>query len=308
MTPAERVTANRVSELFVVQKTEFFADVQLWPDRQVLDPRRWLDNFLADERELASHLLNVFLFFNERLCDALLRNAVQSLSVDLVQRASSFADARSGWAAFRNRIIGTYVHGEKPRATDSGYLFARKARQILELSQSRILHPAEVVENAVKESPHTILLFDDFVGSGRQMAATWLKRYPVSSGGELSIGDLALRGWRLIYLPLVATRHGLKNIARDCPGLEVRPAHELDNGYNLTNVDCVLWPTGLADQGRQFLEAVSQRAGITGRSPIPWDGYHGLGLSLAFSHGVPDATLPLFYWDRNGWRPLIRRT
>jgi hypothetical protein len=39
-----------------------------------------------------------------------------------------------------------------------------------------------------------------------------------------------------------------------------------------------------------------------------WQGFHKLGLALAFQHCVPDATLPLFYWEHNEWHPLIRRT
>lgn len=128
MTHKDRLPAHRVSEMFVLEKTDYFAEVHLWPETQRLNPRGWLDNFHSDERFFANHLLNVFLFFNDVMEDALLRWAVQSLSVDISRRTSSLADARAQWRAFIRDLVVTYVQGETPRATDSGHLFARKAR------------------------------------------------------------------------------------------------------------------------------------------------------------------------------------
>jgi hypothetical protein len=125
MMDVKRLSAHEVSELFVMQKAEFFVDLHLWPERELLNAHGWLDNFTPAERPLAVHVLNVFLFFNERLSDALLRSAVQSLSADIAARATSLTEAKATWRSFLSMLTVSYVHGERPQATDSGHLFVR---------------------------------------------------------------------------------------------------------------------------------------------------------------------------------------
>ena len=57
----------------------------------------------------------------------------------------------------------------------------------------------------------------------------------------------------------------------------------------------------------EFLFEASRRAGIVDELGSNWAGFENLALPLAFFHCVPDATLPLYFWERNGWSPLIRR-
>lgn len=303
-----RLSAHEVSELFVLQKSEFFVDLHLWPEREVLNPHGWLTNFTEAERPLAVHLLNVFLYFNERLGDALLRSAVQSLSADIAARATSLTEAKARWRSFISTLTVSYVHGERPQATDSGHLFARKARQVLEIPDSQILEPAEAIAALLDTSEGELLLLDDFVGSGRQMAASWTRVYASAAGKRGTLKMLSENGIRVIYTPLVATMYGLEELRKSCPGLEVRAAHELDSRYSLTHVNSILWPDALRSKGRDFLLAASTRAGIVGNAKYGWEGFHNLALALSFWHSVPDATLPLFYWEAGDWIPLIRRT
>jgi hypothetical protein len=308
MIAVKRLPAHEVSEFFVLQKVEFFIDLHLWPERQILNPYGWLGNFTSAERPLAVHILNIFLFFNEILSDALLRSVVQSISVDLAARATSLAEAKAMWRSFLSTLIVSYVHGERPQATDSGHLFARKARQILDIPDAQILEPADAIAALLEKSEGTLLLLDDFVGSGRQMEASWTRVYAAADGKRGSMRMLNENGIRVIYTPLVSTAYGLGELRRSCPGLEVRPAHELDARYSLTHPDSILWPEALKTEGRDFLHTASARAGIVANAKYGWEGFHNLALALGFWHSVPDATLPLFYWEEQSWVPLIRRT
>ena len=308
MTTTERLSAHRVSEMFVLDKTDYFAEVNLWPEFQRLDPRGWLNNFHSDERFFANHLLNVFLYFNETMEDALLRAAVQSLSAGISRGRTSLTDAKSQWQAFLEGLVVTYVEGETPRATDSGYLFARKARQVLGIQDSQIVRPAEAVDRFIDKSDGALLLVDDFVGSGRQMAATWHRSYTAPSGRRGTLREIETNGNRVIYTPLVATSYGKRRLAEACPSLEVRAAHEIDERYSLVSPDSILWPDSLKADAMEFMRSTSERATITSTCEFGWKGFHDLALAIAFGHGVPDATLPLFYWESADWHPLIRRT
>ena len=126
-----RLPAHAVTEKFVNSKVEFLEDIHVWPERDRLDPYAWLGNFTSDDRPFALNLLNVFLYYNEAIVDAMFRGAVQRLSASIISPATSLDEAKDRWRLYLKTVWITYVEGEQPNPTDSGYLFARKARQVL---------------------------------------------------------------------------------------------------------------------------------------------------------------------------------
>ena len=70
----------------------------------------------------------------------------------------------------------------------------------------------------------------------------------------------------------------------------------------------VIWPEHLKYSGPSFIQNISQRIGVPDdEGPDDFRGFHRLGLAIAFAHSTPDATLPIFRWEGNGWFPLARR-
>ena len=289
-------------------KIEFLINTGVWPLREQMNPRAWLNNFKDNERPFAFNLLNIFMYYNEHLIDALLQAAVQQLSAPLTSSTASLRDARLLWQRFLTSALITYVQGENPNPTDSGIVFARKARQVLAVDERRIIEPQRA-SAALAQNPNSpVILLDDFMGSGNQVIDTWHRAYTLSGGQPHSFAAAAQRGASIFFLPIIATEYGLARVQERCIGLTVRPAHILDARYSLTAPNCILWPAALRPHSQSFLFRVSRRAGIVDECDHGWQGFHNLGLALAFSHSVPDATLPLFFWNRNGWVPLIART
>ncbi len=305
----KRLQAHEVSPDFISSKLRFLADLHLWPRRANLDPNDWLSNFEPDELPYAHNILNVFLYFANPIIDAMFHSAVHSLSSSITRHATSLAEAKAQWQMFLSTVIVTYVQGEKPRPTDSGYVFARKARQVLGISEDQILHPPDALGALVRNPQTAILFVDDFVGSGNQMTATWKRKYSIESiGRKTSFSESAHHNSFVVYLPILATKTGMDTIESCCSGLDVRAVHSLDSRYSLVSDDSILWPEGMRDEAVDVLYHASQRAGIVANYKFGWQGFQSLGLGVAFEHSVPDATLPLIFWNQNGWRPLVRRT
>ena len=279
----------------------------LWPASHTFDPRGWLANFEENERPHALNLVNVFLYYNEDLIHALLSSAVRRLTTSAITPGSPLNEAREQWMQFCRNALVTYVEGENPNVTDSGRVFARKARQILGIDEQRIGSPEETLARLARDQAGPVLVLDDFIGSGNQMLNTWRHRYCVAGGEEHSFQMASDRGIKIFCVPLVATNVGVNALSRNCNGLIVSPAHVLDERYSLVAADSILWPDALKHTAIDFLYSASGRAGIFDEPSIQWDGFQSLGLGLAFSHSVPDATLPLYYWERPGWNPLVRR-
>jgi hypothetical protein len=160
-----------------------------------------------------------------------------------------------------------------------------------------------VLERLAKGSLAPVLFVDDFVGSGDQFVKTWKRQYSLADGSLRSFSDFdGLLSF--FYAPLVCTAKGAATVARDCPNVALRPAHLLSEEYSADHPESVLWPKQLRPSASSFIESASARAGIPSGRRF---GYRGLALAFAFEHSTPDATLPLFYWEENGWIPLVTR-
>lgn len=305
----EPITTAEVGREWVLNKCNYFCDIHLWPLESVLNPTRWLSNFDESEQVYAIHLLNTFSYFSNELVDAIFKTAFQTISGPVTRRGDPFLKSQAEWQAFVDNVIVTYVAGEVPNPTDSGYAFARKARQILGIREEQILHPADVMRELLR-GPRPVVFVDDFVGSGNQFLHTWHREIPVFGSLPLSFKTLsARRGTTFYYCPAFCTERGQLRISQMCPQVRISPGHLISSRYSAFDPDSIMWPPKLKVSAVDFLRRASMRAGIPDdvNSTKDWRGFTSLGLAIAFEHSVPDATLPIVYWDENGWLPLIPR-
>lgn len=289
----------------LLKKSAFFRDVNLWPRNEVLSPERWLSNFSGDEIPYAVQLLNSFQYFSEDLTNELFVAAFHSISAEMWKRHGAVASR--AWSSFFDRAVVAPVEGERPNPTDSGYVFARRARQLLQIDEGRIGRPAVVVAHLLSTTAPVVFV-DDFVGSGNQFIETWERPYKVGTGVASFQTIAKIRGGEFYYCPLICTEYGADRIRKRCPEVLVTPAHLITSADGAIAQDSRIWPPAMLPHGADFIRRASLRAGIPATGKESWEGFHRLGLALAFAHSVPDATLPLFYWEKNGWNPLLRRT
>lgn len=303
------ITTPRISEEFVFTKCNYFVDVQIWPRETKLNPQGWLDNFHSSERDHAIHLLNAFLYYSNELTDELFKAAFQTLSTKIVGTNSPFVVAEAQWDRFRDSLLVTHVTGEDPNNSDSGFTFARKARQILRIDEANLKTPEQALALLASEGPRPVLFVDDFVGSGDQFVKSWKRSNTLQDGSTMSFERYgSVRGASFFYCPLFCSPVGRIAIQKECPDVVLSPAHFLSERYSAISDDSIIWPDHLKPTARDFLEQASERAGIQNFSDVPWTGYQNQGLTIAFAHGIPDATLPIFYFNENGWIPLMART
>jgi hypothetical protein len=291
----------------LISKAESFVDFHVWPLPTLFNPLGWLNNFLPEEREHALNLLNAFVYFSPSMVDALFVSAFQQISSLIVDRDDTHTVAVAAWQRFCDTVLIVNVEGEIPNPTDSGYAYSRRARQLLGIAEARVLSASGVLERVLSGDTGPIVFVDDFVGSGSQFVTSWYRGWTLADGQEHSFATLSgTVPNRFFYCPLVCTSIGLETIMLDCTDIVVAPAHTLSAQYNLLSPDCHLWPAHLRPTAADFVRSASTRAGIPEYGTSGWRGFHDLGLGLAIDDSVPDATLPIFYWDQ-GWTPLIRR-
>jgi hypothetical protein len=292
----------------VLSRCNYFTKVGLWPlPMDGVDPAAWLDNFTEEEARHAVYLLNAFLFFKNHVIDQIFVAACSGAARASVA-SLSWTDIPRGWRAFFDSVVVTAVRGERPAATDSGSLFTRRARALLGIPKPRVLDHAPAVEHVANHGGD-VLFVDDFVGTGNQFIETFGREVDLGER-KLSFASLAADGiGRYFYAPIVATEAGVAHIASRFPQAQVHPGHLLPARYSALHPDSLIWPDELRGTAKDVIRAASERAGIPDApgTDTHWEGFGRLGLVLAFDHGAPDATLPLIWWDQNGWTPLRGR-
>lgn len=297
------VVLPKVTKEFVLQKCTYFANVQLWPLKEAVDPERWLQNFETQEMEYAIHLLNQFNYFAEHLVDSIFAAAFQSLSRSFAVQGDPPRVSQEKWCSFVNSVIIVPVRGEKPSPTDSGYVFARKARQILGIREDQIVDPGVAAAMLRSDARRPVAFVDDFVGTGSQFCKTWERE----SFSAIARDSEAF----FCYCPAFCTERGASVLRTYSPQVTLSPGHLISARYSTVAPDSLVWRPDQREEGMNFIRQASLRAGIpdtNGSHVNDWQGFERLGLAFAFHGSVPDATLPIFYWEQNGWRPLVRRT
>ena len=297
-------------EINVLEACGRLVDFNAWEQTKI-DPEGWLSNFSLAERPFALILLSRFTFLADHLVDQLFRSAFQNLSNVLFGDAwPDFEVVRDGWLSFCSRALITIVQGENPNPSDSGWLFARKARQAVGIDQDQLREPREIVATLADGFSGPVVFVDDFVGSGEQFVKTWERQYDVPGGGTASFKALAERSpASFFYCNAMTTEYGLTRISHLAPAVMVSSGNVIPRRYSLADPESLLWPRAVRDEGIALVKAIGHRLGYDADdgSEQDWRGFHKLGLALAFQHSVPDANLPIFFTDRGGWRPLVQR-
>ena len=295
-----RLRPTLVTPAEILAKCDYFVDTQLWPLKHAVNPEGWLKNFTAEELPFAAMLLNAFLYISDGLVDGIFTSTVQKV-VSQLYLAGQHASP-----------IFTFIEGETASLTDSGRLFARKLRNLLSVPSDQILDPAEALFLHLTTG-RPVIFVDDFVGTGVQCLDTWDALRIMPDGRELSYRSVAeelqAHTAAFIYCPVICTTFGKLNIEAHSLGLSLQAGHVIADEYSALSQESIVWADEQKESGPLMLRNMSLRAGIPDdlEDRRDWRGFGELGLCLAFPYGPPDATLPIFSWEADGWIPLMKK-
>lgn len=290
------------------RKVAGFRHIGIWPKEEILNVNGWLSNFSDADKDLALYLLDNFIYFNQEMVDKMFLSCFHNLSRIIIGNEHRNA-AIDAWNNFLATVIITFPTGEDPNPTDSGLLFSRYARQQIGIPQNRIVYPQEAIEYLLNNPTTPLVFVDDFMGSGNQFVETWQRQYTVNGLPNNSFQQLALVGqYQIYYCPLIATKHGKDRLLRETKQVKLAPVYMFDQRHSVISDESYIWPTGLRDKAIARLREISytQLHLNSGGGLHDWRGYRALGLALSFAHGTPDATMPIFHSESNGWVPLVR--
>lgn len=302
--------SNFGNEKFAMECCDKLLALQAWPFSKI-NVERWLSNFEEQDRIYALHMVSQFMYVSDQLVDAQFLSAFQNISNVVLDDWKVFSEAKLIWNDFLNRCLIVPVQGEEPSPADSGYTFARKARQILRIPEGQLVELDGAIEALLSGRDIPIVFVDDFVGSGEQFTKTLARpsRRAGIVGQSVQSAARANPNSRLFYCNVAMTSKGKERVLRDHPDVILSSGNVLGPEYSWTSVDGAMWPVNQRSNGISMIEKYSRGLGYADEngSENDWQGFHCLGLGLAFEHSTPDASLPIFFSERDGWSPLVTR-
>ena len=290
-----------------MDKFRYFRETLLWPLADDLNFEDWLGNFKDGfEREIAQHILNFFIYVPDKMIDQMLSTVIGKCGYYLKQE-------RGLWSHddFKRNCFYSFIQGETPNPTDSGYLFTRKLRDVIGIPEAKLLEFKDLHSRLSQSTNMNVILVDDFVGTGCQTIEAWTQwKDPKTNQTMQEI--VRANNHKVVYAPLIVNYKGYERIQSVCTELKLVFIHYLDETYSLFHSNCPCWggdeklynrAVDLISNKSLFLDIPSD---ISSRTTF-FQGFDSQGLALAFHHGIPDASLPIFYWKTEDWKPLIKK-
>lgn len=237
----------------------------------------WLEQF-KDDMDLAARVLDVVEFYDMGTIHNAFRQSLNALP---------------NWDARKSHRKGNWrfaaMSGSAGESGDGMLWHFRTANSLGGKANAELFAHRNQLAGLGKDD--TVVLLDDFSGTGQQVCDAW--NDPAVSYGEL----LAEVG--KVYLILVAATNTAVDRIEAETLLTVLSANRIDSAKNNIFSDEARWFT---ERDRRALLTYCRRAWPT--KPRGWG---DCGLVVVFHHRTPNNTIPILHAESANWSPLFPR-
>jgi len=295
----------------MVRKSEKLIEIGYWDKIEIRKLREWLGNFQTDkEKYLASLILYKLVYRNDKTIDSMLNKLFHITIPNLLEKYNIYPfnmtmnDWRrklrdKGFINVGNFSFSTIISDE---LGDSGNDYIRRLREkfvVKELIR-------KVTDKKIRH--HKALIFiDDILASGTQINV-FLSTYQK---------DLEKYEY-LIFTPLIAHQKGVRKIEETFASLEytnkliIKPLEIITCDNHM--LDFEIKDDGYFDSQNSIEDLENFYISLVNTKKLKQKdesdfGFGNLGLTLIFSTGIPDNTIPLIRCKNNddSWYPLYEK-
>jgi hypothetical protein len=238
--------------------------------------RQWIDQFDSADSDLAARVLDCVDYFSHDQIAGAFREVLKGLD---------------GWHLDESRRRGRWRFvAYSASAGESGDSMLHKFRHANNLAgrayNELFIHRSDVLRDRLG-SDDTVVLIDDFVGTGKQACDAWAEQF-----GEL-LADVGR-----VYLVVVAACDAAASRVADETGLQVVPHHELTESDNIFSGRCRAFTVEEKSRLLTYCQGADrQHPRGTGEC----------GLLVVFAHTCPNNTIPILHVSNRHWEGLFRR-
>lgn len=289
----------------VITSTKTLVSSGLWKEVNLRTLQNWIEYFESDEEKLLCGLLLDSLVFRSRAqTQALLSNVIEKSIPQLIQSSHpEFSrDLHRILSAKypgkeREEIIIVPVIRDIDPPTKSGPLVARLYKKDIGINEKFMEWPWKLQARTTQAK--IVIFIDDFVGTGDQ----FLEFYKLFFSSQPSH-----EGIKYIYAPLGACKAGLDKIKEELPRIKICQAEAIlqENKFfsgmplRYKGID-----EEFSKKMKSTYEVFLKKVGL-GKLKDKL-GYGELELTYAYSHGTPNATLPILWAANEQYQPIFSR-
>ncbi len=236
----------------------------------------WLQQFSGKDRDLAARVLDSVLFITNLSINTCYRDLLNSLS---------------GWDVDASRRRGRWFFvpfsGSVGESGDTMVHYFRQATALTKKKYNALfVHRSELVTKNPGPDD-TVVLIDDFAGTGRQACTSWQEVF----------SELLTGGPRIILMLVAATDAAIQRIS-DETDMEPLCVRALAKKDNIFNAHC----TYFTPQEKTDILKYCRRAD----SKYP-KGSGDSGLLVVLAHRCPNNAIPILHAVHSGWQGLFPR-
>lgn len=235
----------------------------------------WLNQFSQADRDLAARTLDAVLFIGH-----------QKIATDYRELLSGL----DGWNKAKSKRAGRWFFvpfsGSVGESGDSMVHAFRMATSMTKKRYNELfIHRSELVSRQ-PTTEDTVVLVDDFSGTGTQACGSWRIFEELLSGGP-----------RVILMLIAATEEALRRIT-DETDMEPVCTTRLRTRDNIFHQDCAHFTSAEKNTVLDYCTRADRR------NP---KGFGESGLLVVLAHRTPNNTIPILHSTHHEWRGLFPR-
>lgn len=252
----------------------------------------WLNNFQNEEyKDFALDLLNQFVYFNNSMIREMLISLYRDIFEHPIRQTIINEGCEDTEKELNKELQSTRFLG-MGNSAESGALLLYYFRQVNNINKNLFINGSQI--NLKQKNIRRYICIDDMSITGSQISdyVTTAKKIK-EHNNNIKVN---------CYL-LFATTNAIKKIKTMNIFDEVESIFELDESF-----------TCFADKSRYFddnekknkCKRMAQKYGTQLSKELAL-GYKNSQLLLGLEHNTPNNTLPIFWSEKNSWKPLFKR-
>lgn len=298
---------------YALDKVYFYLESHFWSKPKMKELHYWLANFKTDEEKYcALKLLDRFVYYSEEDIVHLMKYGIDEKILKRhllrIEQENNFIVSNKEIIDIKNEFFNNlyFIKLDTGNPSPSSEAMLRHLKIDLGFPESNILDIWNL-KSQVLSNCHNLIILDDFIGSGTQIRNFWNTGKINLDGEEILLNELKVKFPKLSieYFCLVCTQEGYDNFKYD-DGIGIRTDLRITYSEILSNKFKVFSKDSLYFEKLEMEYCKNLLQDLCLENDIPLLGYESLDYAIAFHHGIPDCSLPLFYRAGDKWNYLFR--